>query len=814
MHTSSEQTDESFEVTIDHAPAQLCDLFPGLDEHDRIGLVVSSPHGALGASLLYLAAVHAFYELCRRESPDFWIYPDFFFFHVGRRHGYHGSLDVWPDHKEVLVEADGDHLLEAINDRAITRLALPDHLDIGRPARREGLASYERRTRGAFIYSSPGRATGANVSIRGDDTTARYVGDVLDPCSSIARLRPDYEDVATVIEAHLGEVSQDTRSQIRRARQALVIDAERARLIGESPQKAPSSISTWHQPSKPALLRSWPARKDRLKVSAVREAVGQVLPCHRAQVVLGLHCAFGGYSPSSLADNTMKAPDTQRGGTAGGIRVADLVGMAHLGLKVLARAEGLDRRVAWTHISELQDPGPWLDGGEMLIANGFGVPKTGRSQAQYVSRLAENRAVALALGVRTPPLRREMFKAADALNFPILRIPQEVPFVAISHLVANANQHAAQRRLVRHLQILDTLRLREGKRASSKELFAELEEISGYRLALVSAAGNPVLPEWPWAPEQIDVSALREYDEARVKIDGGYVLPVPVEKRIAAFLIAFERSDQEPAGVSALRHIATVAALEVVEAYRQREAQRRSGAEALAELLAGQVTAEGAASRLEAEGFGRGEHLVLAAFRSSDRELDDDDLFHRLNDRGVRHLMLRQDELYVLMADPPGLLEGLVGDLDLIVGVSSTIENPARLALARRQVLWSLARAGSSADRRIARFGATDGFAHWLPTDLGALRQIVNATLGPIVDYDATHDTELLRTLVTFFRNQRKLTAAASELFVHKHTLAYRLNRIEEITGRDLNDLQDTSELWLALKALPVVRGSDDDREL
>jgi hypothetical protein len=222
MHTSSELSEESFQVRIDDRTGSWRDLFPGFDEHDRIGLVVSTPHGALGASLLYLAAVHAFYELCRDRSDEFWIYPDFFFFHVGTRLGHHGSLDVWPDHKEVLVEADGDRLVEAVNDRAITRLVVPEGLGVGRPEQREGLASYAQRMRGAFVYSSSGRTTNADVSIRGDDTTARYAANVLDPASRAAELGASY--VASIIRAHLGEVSQETRDRVRRERQALLID--------------------------------------------------------------------------------------------------------------------------------------------------------------------------------------------------------------------------------------------------------------------------------------------------------------------------------------------------------------------------------------------------------------------------------------------------------------------------------------------------------------------------------------------------------------------------------------------------------------
>jgi hypothetical protein len=222
VHTSRELSDRSFEVRIDERAVSVRDLFPGFDERDRIGVVVSGPHGAVGASLLYLAAVHAFYELCRQQSDDFWIYPDFFFFHLGRRHGYHGSLDVWPEHKEVLVEAHGDRLLEAVNDRAISWLAVPQGLDVGRPQQREALASYGRRMRGAFIYSSSGRTPDADVRICGDHVTARYVADVLAPASRAAQLGPG--NVASVIRAHLDEVPQATRDRLADERGRLLVD--------------------------------------------------------------------------------------------------------------------------------------------------------------------------------------------------------------------------------------------------------------------------------------------------------------------------------------------------------------------------------------------------------------------------------------------------------------------------------------------------------------------------------------------------------------------------------------------------------------
>ncbi len=501
---------------------------------------------------------------------------------------------------------------------------------------------------------------------------------------------------------------------------------------------------------------------------------------------------------------TEEQPPSPQGGA---LTVRELTAMQHFGIEVVAGKSGLGRRIEWTHVSELPDPGPWLEGGELLIVNGFGIPADAAGQTTYINRLAEHHVVALALGIRSPPLQQEMLDAADAAGLPLLTLPKETPFVAISHVVANANQHVAQRRLVRHLQILDTLRLRDGIHRTTGERFAELEDISGYRLALLSSAGQPILKDWPWVPEGLDVTTFAHDGEDRIVIDGGYAVPVPVGERVAAFLIALSQPHRQTAGISALQHIATVAALELIEEYRQREARRRSGAEALAELLGGRLTADDAAVRVAAEGLETDQPLVLAVVQSAD-DSTDDALHHWLADRGMTHLMLRQDELYLLMPDLGSRFDDVAGDLHITVGLSAPITAPGKLSIARREALWSLATTREHEHHHVVRFTADDSFAHWLPADLNALALMVQATLGPILDYDEANDTDLLNSLTAYFQNRRKLKKTAGELFVHEHTLAYRIKRIEALTGRDLADLQDSSELWLALKALPVVRAS------
>src|SRR4051794_13196225 len=124
----------------------------------------------------------------------------------------------------------------------------------------------------------------------------------------------------------------------------------------------------------------------------------------------------------------MTTADARNAPVGGALRVRDLVAMQHFGLEVVAGADGLDRRVEWTHVSELPDPGPWLEGGELLIVNGFGIPADGDAQAEYVRRLAKHHVVALAFGLHSPPLRQAMLDAADDAGLPLLRLPKETPF--------------------------------------------------------------------------------------------------------------------------------------------------------------------------------------------------------------------------------------------------------------------------------------------------------------------------------------------------------------------------------------------------
>jgi len=83
----------------------------------------------------------------------------------------------------------------------------------------------------------------------------------------------------------------------------------------------------------------------------------------------------------------------------------------------------------------------------------------------------------------------------------------------------------------------------------------------------------------------------------------------------------------------------------------------------------------------------------------------------------------------------------------------------------------------------------------------------VHAQLGPLLGEAAAED--LLRSLQTCYSSGQSVAAAARELYVHRHTLEYRLQRIETLLGRDLKAPQERLLLELALA---IRQGGEKER--
>jgi hypothetical protein len=200
VHSSRELRSSAFSVSVDGADATLSGVFPDFVAADRVGIVMRRPCAAVGASALILSAVTAFYDVQRARDEDFFIYPDYFVFHVGRKLGAFNRFDIWPSHKEVVVADDPEEVLRAINDRGVTRLVVEDGVPGDGPFAQETVASAHARIVTAIAYSPNGRTLDADVAIASNDVAEHYVAGVLEQSRDV----PSGErDRITAARAHL-----------------------------------------------------------------------------------------------------------------------------------------------------------------------------------------------------------------------------------------------------------------------------------------------------------------------------------------------------------------------------------------------------------------------------------------------------------------------------------------------------------------------------------------------------------------------------------------------------------------------------------
>ena len=156
-----------------------------------------------------------------------------------------------------------------------------------------------------------------------------------------------------------------------------------------------------------------------------------------------------------------------------------------LDVRLVAGEAGLENAVRWVHISELEDPTPWLSGGELLLTTGMRLldaepPARVRAAA---GRPRARRASGSAPASRTQEVPEALREAAAELGFPLVEVPYEVPFIAVTEKAAShlVNEHYAvlQRALSAH-ERLERIVLSE-------------RGLDGVAEALASLIGGPAL---------------------------------------------------------------------------------------------------------------------------------------------------------------------------------------------------------------------------------------------------------------------------------------------------------------------------------
>jgi sugar diacid utilization regulator len=154
-------------------------------------------------------------------------------------------------------------------------------------------------------------------------------------------------------------------------------------------------------------------------------------------------------------------------------------------------------------------------------------------------------------------------------------------------------------------------------------------------------------------------------------------------------------------------------------------------------------------------------------------------------------------------------VKGLLPDLTVSVGIGSFKQDPAELPEAYSEAGVALEIGhrihGPSSVSTFGKTGTYKLLFRVLQENPEELEAFYGETLEPVVHYDSRYGTELVQTLITYLGNDASTVRTAGDLFAHRHTIRYRLDRVGELTGLDVDKSEDRERLTLGIKAMQLL---------
>ena len=491
-------------------------------------------------------------------------------------------------------------------------------------------------------------------------------------------------------------------------------------------------------------------------------------------------------------------------------------------LELVAGQERARTRVRWVHCSDLRDPTPWLSGGELLLTTGIQLDDP-RRESEYVTRLAEHGVAGLGVGMGFlhEHLPDSLVSVARELSLPLFEVPYELPFIAICERAAAQLTSAGYLALRRASEIHGRLERLVLEERGLDEILAVVATAIEGSVAVLSRRGATFARRSAHGEEteterallRDAVAGVREAAPEPLRALGGraLLLPVAARDRAPAWLVGVagegELGDVERL---ILRHAATVVALELMRLRIARDTERRLAGDVLAEALTGRLDPDELALRLRP--FGIRENLAVLAFAVADPVAAEPLLESALEHEDVGALVAVRGALLCAVVDADALdplelartmrdeLAAEIGEIRAATSRSMPVAG-LRRAFHEARCALQAARAANGDGPDVASHRDLGAYRLLLSLqDDEALRAYCDGVLAGVEEGDPAYAGELLRSLDAYLEHNGHWERAAALADCHRHTLRYRIRRVEQLTGRDLSSPRDRIEFWLALR--------------
>ncbi|MFM1651473.1 PucR family transcriptional regulator [Brevibacillus sp. B_LB10_24] len=483
--------------------------------------------------------------------------------------------------------------------------------------------------------------------------------------------------------------------------------------------------------------------------------------------------------------------------------------------RLVAGESGLDNQIRWVTIVEILDDTTRLQAGEFLITTGFGLEEDREKLEQFIPRLARRglSGVAIHTGFYLREIPQALIETANRHGLPLIEIPVELNFSHVTKAILQpivnrqfetlAYSQAIHEQMIRISLSGGGLAAIAGELARLTKGNVTIRDAFGHQFAATPSKSESVEP----AEEvSLPIQTARE-------TYGTVTLSKPCRE--------WQELDQ-----IALQHASTLCALEFVKERAVIEAEWRMQGDFAEEIINGRFSrSRDTETRSRMLGYPlAGCHQVAALqVGAADQLAEAAEQHHKLI-RFVKRLaenhgvpcLLRERSAHLLMILPSGkasdrLLAQLPAqwaksapDSPLAAAVSSPRSELAELAEAAQEAVYALqVYPLIKPQAPVLRYADMEGYQFLFPfhQQQEALRKLWSPLLDELLAYDKQYGHRLLDTLQVYLEANLNGLQAAQTLYIHRHTLKYRLQQIEAKTGKSLANAAQRWQLQLALMA-------------
>jgi PucR family transcriptional regulator, purine catabolism regulatory protein len=538
---------------------------------------------------------------------------------------------------------------------------------------------------------------------------------------------------------------------------------------------------------------------------------------------------------------------TQR--RAGGLTVEEVLRFGLLrSAVVLAGEAGVGRPVERLNVMTVPEILPWAKPHEFMLTTGYPLPRSPGQLAGLVRSFADRELAAFGIkfGTHLRELPAEMLRAADEVQLPVIRIPENVAFddilsVVLSEIV-NRQAVAISRAQQIHDSFLDIV-LGGGALADIVAKLGDL--VAAAAIIVVDDAGQVLAESRSGGARRLlrEADLLDDAGRLRVRLladgarrleidDTDYVLaPLQAGPLRHGYILALRRAVPfDDFAVVAIEQAAVIGALDITRQLATSAVMHQFEANALHDLVSARPpTAEDVRAWSDSFGWNFDRALVVVVGRPEWVAAGEDGHTSQTDrQRGIAQWVSEArkidrcaaaaaftNELVAVMDGehgaahaPQALWSGLkaASHREFSLGVSRVFHSAAGVARAYEE-----ARKALQIGRRVAGAGQTTLFGTLgmfrllsLIDDADELRTFATDTLGGVLQLKPNERSELLRTLEVLLDTHLNVAEAARIQHFHYNTMRYRIQKLERLVGPFTSDSRLCLQLAVALQILTM----------